>query len=145
MTANGILAGLVGITAGADAVSFNMAVLVGLLAGVLVALSVKMFDSLKIDDPVGAISVHGTCGILGTLWVGLAATDGGLFFGGGADLLISQIIGIVGVAAWVGVASAILFGTLKAIGQLRVSEEEEIDGLDVHEHGVAGYPELARS
>ncbi len=145
MTANGILAGLVGITAGADAVSFNMAVLVGLLAGVLVALSVKMFDSLKIDDPVGAISVHGTCGILGTLWVGLAATDGGLFFGGGAALLISQIIGIVGVAAWVGVASAILFGTLKAMGQLRVSEEEEIEGLDVHEHGVAGYPELARS
>jgi len=145
MTANGILAGLVGITAGADAVSFNMAVLVGLLAGVLVALSVKMFDAIKIDDPVGAVSVHGTCGILGTLWVGLAATDGGLFFGGGAELLISQVIGIVGVAAWVGVASAILFGTLKAIGQLRVSEEEEIEGLDVHEHGVAGYPELARS
>ncbi len=145
MTANGILAGLVGITAGADAVSFNMAVLVGLLAGVVVALSVQLFDSLKIDDPVGAISVHGTCGILGTLWVGLAATDGGLFFGGGAELLLSQVIGILGVAAWVGVSSAILFGVLKAMGQLRVSEEEEIEGLDVHEHGVPGYPELARS
>ncbi len=145
MTANGILAGLVGITAGANAVSFNMAILVGLIAGVLVAVSVSLVDSLKIDDPVGAISVHGTCGILGTLWVGLAATDGGLFFGGGFELLTAQIVGILGIAAWVAVASAILFGVLKAMGQLRVSEEEEIDGLDVHEHGVAGYPELARS
>jgi len=145
MMANGILAGLVGITAGADSVSFNMAILVGLIAGVLVAVSVKMIDSLKIDDPVGAISVHGVCGILGTLWVGLAATDGGLFFGGGAELLIAQVIGIVGVIAWVGIASAILFGTLKAVGQLRVSEEEEIEGLDVHEHGVPGYPEAVPS
>ncbi len=145
MTANGILAGLVGITAGADSVSFNMAILVGLIAGVLVAVSVSLVDSLEIDDPVGAISVHGTCGILGTLWVGLAATDGGLFFGGGFELLTAQVIGILGIASWVAVASAILFGVLKAIGQLRVSEEEEIDGLDVHEHGVAGYPELARS
>ncbi len=143
MMANGILAGLVGITAGADSVSNEMAVLVGLLAGVLVALSVSAIDSMKIDDPVGAVSVHGTCGILGTLWVGLAATDGGLFFGGGAELLLAQVIGIVGVAAWVGISSAILFGVLKAMGQLRVSEEEEIEGLDVHEHGVAGYPELA--
>jgi Amt family ammonium transporter len=145
MTANGILAGLVGITAGADSVSFNMAILVGLIAGVLVAVSVPLIDSLKIDDPVGAISVHGTCGILGTLWVGLAATDGGLFFGGGTALLTAQVVGILGIAAWVAGASAILFGVLKAIGQLRVPEEEEIDGLDVHEHGVAGYPELARS
>ncbi len=143
MIANGILAGLVGITAGADMVSNGMAVVVGLLAGVLVALSVSMFDSLRIDDPVGAISVHGTCGILGTLWVGLAATDGGLFFGGGAELLLSQVIGILGVAAWVAVTSAIMFGVLKALGQLRVSEEEEIEGLDVHEHGIPGYPELA--
>ncbi len=143
MTANGILAGLVGITAGADMVSNEMAILVGLLAGVVVALSVTLFDSIKIDDPVGAISVHGTCGILGTLWVGLAASDGGVFFGGGAELLIAQVIGILGVAAWVAVTSAILFGTLKAMGQLRVSEEEEIEGLDVHEHGIPGYPELA--
>jgi ammonium transporter, Amt family len=142
MTANGILAGLVGITAGADAVSNLMAVVVGLLAGVLVALSVSFFDSIRIDDPVGAISVHGTCGILGTLWVGLAATDGGLFFGGGLELLTAQVLGILGVAVWVGGASAVLFGTLKAIGQLRVSEQEEIEGLDVHEHGVPGYPEL---
>ena len=145
MMANGILAGLVGITAGADSVALEMGLLVGFLAGLLVVVSVTMFDSLKIDDPVGAISVHGTCGILGTLWVGLVAIDGGLFTGGGAELVIAQVIGIVGVAAWVGISSAILFGVLKAMGQLRVSEEEEIEGLDVHEHGVAGYPELARS
>ncbi len=143
MMANGILAGLVGITAGADSVALEMGLLVGFLAGLLVVVSVTMFDSLKIDDPVGAISVHGTCGILGTLWVGLVAIDGGLFTGGGAELVIAQVIGIVGVAAWVGISSAILFGVLKAMGQLRVSEEEEIEGLDVHEHGVAGYPELA--
>jgi ammonium transporter, Amt family len=142
MMANGILAGLVGITAGADAVSNNMAILVGLLAGVLVALSIRLIDGLRIDDPVGAVSVHGTCGILGTLWVGLAATEDGLFFGGGADLLITQIIGILGVAAWVAVSSAILFGVLKAMGQLRVSEQEELEGLDMHEHGFPGYPEL---
>ncbi len=142
MMANGILAGLVGITAGADVVTNGMAVVVGLIAGVLVALSVAFFDRIKIDDPVGAISVHGTCGVLGTLWVGLAATDGGLFYGGGFELLVAQIIGILGVAAWVGVASAALFGTLKALGNLRVDEDEEIEGLDVNEHGVAGYPEL---
>jgi ammonium transporter, Amt family len=142
MTANGMLAGLVGITAGADAVTNDMAILVGLIAGVLVAVSVHTIDSLHIDDPVGAVSVHGTCGILGTLWVGLAATDGGLFYGGGLELLTAQVIGILGVAVWVGGASALLFGTLKAMGQLRVSEQEEIEGLDVHEHGVPGYPEL---
>ncbi|MEX0705307.1 MAG: ammonium transporter, partial [Nitriliruptoraceae bacterium] len=104
--------------------------------------SVTALDRLRIDDPVGAISVHGTCGILGTLWVGIAATDGGLLYGGGVDLLVAQVLGILGVLVWVGVASAILFGTLKAVGQLRVSEKEEIEGLDVNEHGVAGYPEL---
>ncbi|MEX0869171.1 MAG: ammonium transporter [Nitriliruptoraceae bacterium] len=142
MMANGILAGLVGITAGADSVSNGMAVLVGLLAGVIVAVSVAMLDRLGIDDPVGAISVHGVCGVLGTLWVGLAATDGGLLTGGGTDLLVAQILGIVAVAVWVAVASGVVFGVLKAVGQLRVSEEEEIEGLDVNEHGVAGYPEL---
>ncbi|MTV25666.1 ammonium transporter [Nitriliruptoraceae bacterium ZYF776] len=132
MTANGILAGLVGITAGADVVPFNMAILVGLLAGVLVALSVSAIDKLKIDDPVGAVSVHGTCGILGTLWV---AVVGEASFG-------TQIVGILGVAVWVAVTTGILFGILKAMGQLRVSEQEEVEGLDVHEHGVPGYPEL---
>jgi len=142
MIANGILAGLVGITAGADSVSSLMAVVVGLIAGVLVALSVRFIDGLRIDDPVGAISVHGTVGILGTLWVGIAATDGGLLYGGGLELLTAQVIGIVGIAAWVAVTTAILFSVLKAMGQLRVSEREEVEGLDVHEHGFPGYPEL---
>jgi ammonium transporter, Amt family len=145
MMANGILAGLVGITAGADAVNNLMALLVGVIAGAVVVVSVRFFDSIRIDDPVGAISVHGTVGILGTLWVGLAATDGGLLFGGGAGLLVAQVIGILGIAAWVAVSSAVLFGTLKAMGQLRVSEREEVEGLDVHEHGFPGYPELASS
>jgi Amt family ammonium transporter len=145
MMANGILAGLVGITAGADAVSNLMALAVGVIAGLIVVLSVRFIDGLRIDDPVGAISVHGTVGIVGTLWVGLAATDGGLFFGGGASLLVAQVIGIVGVAVWVAASSAILFGTLKAMGQLRVSEREEVEGLDVHEHGFPGYPELTSS
>ena len=145
MMANGILAGLVGITAGADVVTPILAMVVGLIAGVLVAVSVKFLDSIRIDDPVGAVSVHGTCGILGTLWVGFAAQEDGLFYGGGFDLLGSQVLGILGVIAWVGIASAILFGILKAMGQLRVSEEDELAGLDVSEHGVPGYPELSRS
>jgi ammonium transporter, Amt family len=143
MIANGVLAGLVGITAGADAVTSLMAVVVGALAGLLVVVSVIFIDRIRVDDPVGAISVHGACGILGTLWVGLAATEGGLFYGGGAELFIAQLIGIVGVAAWVALATGALFLTLKAMGQLRVSEQEEVEGLDVHEHGLPGYPELA--
>jgi ammonium transporter, Amt family len=142
MIGNGILAGLVGITAGADVVGNGAALLVGLVAGIIVTLSVSFFDSIRIDDPVGAISVHGTCGILGTLWVGLFHVSDGLLTGGGASLLGIQVVGVLGVVTWVGITSAILFGTLKAIGQLRVSREEEIEGLDVHEHGVPGYPEL---
>lgn len=143
MMGNGILAGLVGITAGADVVSNPGAVAVGLLAGVVVSLAVPFVDRLRVDDPVGAVSVHGVCGILGTLWVGLAHVEEGLLYGGGASLLGVQVLGILGVTAWVGVASAVLFGALKATGNLRVSEEEEVEGLDIHEHGMYGYPELA--
>jgi Amt family ammonium transporter len=143
MMANGILAGLVGITAGANVVSPLMALVVGIIAGVVVVVAVSAIDGIRIDDPVGAISVHGVVGIVGTLWVGLADAENGLFFGGGADLLVAQLIGIAGVAAWVAVSSGVLFGVLKAMGQLRVSEQEEVEGLDVHEHGFPGYPELA--
>ena len=142
MTGNGILAGLVGITAGADRVNNLGAILVGLIAGVLVAVAVPLVDK-KIDDPVGAISVHGVCGMLGTLWVGLFATDGGLVYGGGAELFVAQLIGVLAVTAFVGVATAGLFYALKATIGLRVSEQEEFEGLDIHEHGVYGYPELA--
>jgi ammonium transporter, Amt family len=143
MTANGMLAGLVGITAGADSVGNLGAVLVGLLAGVVVVLAVAAVDRLKVDDPVGAVSVHGVCGILGTLWVGLFAVDGGLLHGGGAGLLLTQLIGVVAVVAFVAVTSVGMFLAVRATMGLRVSEEEEIEGLDIHEHGMYGYPELA--
>ena len=148
MTINGVLAGLVGITAGADQVGMLAAVVIGVIAGVLVAISVPLVDKMKIDDAVGAFSVHGVGGAWGTLAVGIWANTGedgltGLWHGGGAGLLVDQLIGVVAVAAFVGVASAILAFGLKAAGLLRVSEEEEVEGLDIHEHGMYGYPEAA--
>jgi ammonium transporter, Amt family len=145
MTANGILAGLVGITAGADVTSHLMALVVGLIAGVVVAVAVSAIDRAGVDDVVGASAVHGVCGILGTLWVGLADVENGLFYGGGAAQLGYQAVGVVATVAWVGVTSAILFTALKAAGFLRVPEQEEVEGLDIHEHGIAGYPELPYS
>lgn len=137
MTLNGVLAGLVAITAGCDMVSPAGALIIGLLAGVLVVVSVEFFDqTLKIDDPVGAISVHGVCGAFGTIAVGLFALDGGVLYGGGTDLLITQIIGVVTVAVYVAVAMTIIFKVLDKIFGLRVSEEEEIKGLDMEEHGL---------
>lgn len=146
MAGNGLLAGLVGVTAGAWVVNGLGAIIIGTIAGTLVVFAVSFFDKVKIDDPVGAVSVHGVCGAFGTLAVGLFSSievDGvikkGLFYGGGTDQLISQIIGVAAIAAFVFVASLILFATLKATVGLRVSEQEEIEGLDVHEHGFAGY------
>jgi Amt family ammonium transporter len=139
MTGNGVLAGLVGITAGCANVSNWGAVIIGGIAGVLVVFSVLFFDRIRIDDPVGAVSVHGVCGAWGTLAVGLFATEGGLFYGDGADQLLTQAIGVVAVFAFVVVATGALFLALKHSIGLRVSPEEEIEGLDVHEHGSAGY------
>ncbi|NQW60771.1 ammonium transporter [bacterium] len=146
MTGNGLLAGLVGVTAGCWAVNGLGAIVIGALAGVIVVFSVIFFDRIRIDDPVGAVSVHGVCGAFGTLAVGLfSATevDGvvkkGLFYGGGADQLVSQIIGVVSIAAFVLITTTILFSVLKATVGLRVSEQEEREGLDTHEHGVPGY------
>ncbi|MFZ7101835.1 MAG: ammonium transporter [Peptococcaceae bacterium] len=140
LTLNGALAGLVAITAGCASVSAVGAAIIGLGAGVLVVLSVEFFDKVaKIDDPVGAISVHGVCGAYGTAMVGLLAVDGGLFYGGGASLLVTQIIGIVAVFVWTAVTALILFGTLKATMGLRVGEEEEALGLDIGEHGMEAY------
>jgi Amt family ammonium transporter len=151
MAGNGVLAGLVGITAGCGAVNNWAAALIGGVAGVIVVFSVFFFDRIKIDDPVGAISVHGVCGAFGTICVGLFAREDvegfwsqGLFYGGGADQLISQIIGVVAIAAFVAVASGALFLAIKATVGLRVAEYEEIEGLDVHEHGAPGYaPDFA--
>ena len=146
MTGNGLLAGLVGVTAGCFAVSTIGAVIIGAVSGLLVVLSVNFFDKMKIDDPVGAISVHGVCGAFGTIAVGLfsnESSDGfiakGLFYGGGSDQLVSQIIGVAAIAAFVLISTTILFAVMKATIGLRVSEEEEIVGLDIFEHGSLGY------
>ncbi len=146
MTGNGLLAGLVGVTAGAWVFNGLGSLIVGFAAGLLVVVSVAFFDRIKIDDPVGAVSVHGVCGALGTLAVGLFSTiesDGvvkkGLLYGGGTDQLVSQVIGVAAIAAFVTVTTAVLFGVIKATVGLRVDETEEIEGLDVREHGAPGY------
>lgn len=137
MTLNGALAGLVGITAGCDAVNVTGAFLIGLICGVVVVFSVEFIDQyLKIDDPVGAVSVHGVCGAVGTILVGIFALDGGLLYGGSSELLVTQVIGVVSVMAYVGVAMTIVFKVLDLKFGLRVSEKEEIAGLDIEEHGI---------
>jgi len=140
MTLNGALAGLVAITAGCNAVNNIGAAIIGAMAGVLVILSVEFFDKVvKIDDPVGAISVHGVCGAFGTTMVGLFAVDGGLLYGGGAQLLVTQLTGVGSVFLWTVVTAGILFTILKYTVGLRVSESEEFEGLDLGEHGMAAY------
>ncbi|MFP4358226.1 MAG: ammonium transporter [Puniceicoccaceae bacterium] len=130
MALNGVLAGLVGITAGADSISPGLSILVGLIAGLLVVASIIFFDKVKIDDPVGAISVHGVCGIFGTLAVAIfsdAATFG------------AQLMGTLSICAFALVAALIIFGILKVTIGIRVSEEEEAEGLDIGEHGQEAY------
>lgn len=145
MSLNGALAGLVAITAGCDMVSPTGAFFIGIIAGILVVLSVEFFDKIaKIDDPVGAISVHGVCGAAGTILIGLFATGGGLFYGGGFRFVGIQIPAVVSVIAWVVVIMTIVFTVIdKTIG-LRVPADVEIDGLDFHEHGlVSAYSGFA--
>ncbi len=137
MTLNGALAGLVGITAGCDAVSPLGAIIIGILSGIAVVYSIEFVENkLKIDDPVGAFSVHGVCGALGTILTGFLAVDGGLLYGGGASLLITQIIGVAAVIAWVTITMTIVFTVIKKTVGLRVSAKEEIAGLDLEEHGL---------
>jgi Amt family ammonium transporter len=145
MTLNGSLAGLVAITAGTDWVTPFGAAIIGIIAGFAVVFGIEFIDKvLKIDDPVGAIGVHGVNGALGTILVGLFAKDGGLFYGGGTSLLVTQIIGVVSVMAWVAVTMTIAFYLIKLTVGLRVSREEEIEGLDIHEHGlVSAYADFA--
>ncbi|MFN2339941.1 MAG: ammonium transporter [Halanaerobium sp.] len=142
MTLNGALAGLVGITAGTAAVGNLSAVIIGALAGIIVIYAVEFFDKLQIDDPVGAVSVHGVCGAFGTIAVGFFATEGGLLFGGGISLLITQIIGVVTVFIWAFGLGYVLFKAIDAVIGLRVSEEDEIEGLDYSEHGTDSYPDF---
>lgn len=138
MTLNGALAGLVGITAGCNAVSVGGAAIIGIISGIVVVLVIELLDfKFKIDDPVGAIGVHCGCGVAGTLCVGLFAVEGGLFYGGGFSLLVSQLIGVVAVATWTIICITIIFFIIKHTVGLRVSTEEEIEGLDICEHGLA--------
>jgi Amt family ammonium transporter len=146
---NGVLAGLVAITGPCGAVTPVMSIIIGAIGGVIVVFSVLMFDKIKIDDPVGAISVHGVVGIWGVLAIGLFASkddaflgreDAGLFYGGGIEQLLVQLIMVAIIIAWVAVASFIVFSALKATIGLRVDEDEEVEGLDIPEHGMSGYP-----
>lgn len=138
MTLNGVLAGLVGVTAGCDVVSVWGSMAIGLICGIVVVVVIEFVDKkLKIDDPVGAVGVHCGCGVTGTICVGLFAVDGGLFYGGGFGLLGVQLLGILCVAVWTIVCITILFLLIKKTIGLRVSEEEEIGGLDFYEHGLS--------
>jgi len=151
MSINGLLAGLVIITPTCAYVSVPSSMILGAFSGVFVVLAVIFFDRLKIDDPVGAISVHLGNGVLGTLAVGLFAQDGiggtacanGLFFGGGFGLLGAQAFGVVCVGAFVFIASMVTWFVIKKTIGLRVSLKEEIEGLDIGEHGNQAYPEFA--
>jgi Amt family ammonium transporter len=149
MAINGCLAGLVAITAPCAFVSVGSSVIIGLIAGVLVVLAVIGFDKARIDDPVGALAVHLVNGVWGTLAVGLFAesqwTPGqasGLFFGGGLKQLMIQLTGIVGAGAAVFVLSLLAWSVVKAVMGLRVSIQEEIEGLDIGEHGNSCYPDF---
>ena len=148
MAANGLLAGLVAITAPVGAVTSWAAIVIGAVGGVLVVFSVKFFDRRGIDDPVGAISVHGVCGTWGTFSIALFATyddaflgrpDAGLFYGGGIDQMVTQVIFIVVHAVFVLGASGLMFLAIKNTIGLRVTPEEEMAGLDTEEHGSPGY------
>jgi len=140
MAMNGALAGLVGITAGCYSVSPIGSIYIGAIAGIIVVLSVIFIDHvLKVDDPVGAVSVHGVCGAWGTLAVGLFAVDGGVFYGGGFKLLGVQALGVVTAFAWAFGLGLLLFFAIKKTVGLRVSPEEELRGLDIGEHGMEAY------
>src|SRR3989338_7651147 len=150
MSINGCLAGLVAVTAPCAFVSVGSAAIIGLIGGIIVVPAVIMFDKLSVDDPVGATAVHLVNGVFGTLAVGLFAEDwvspnttgNGLLFGGGAKLLMAQLTGVVAVGAFVLVVSAIVWYVIKATMGLRVTLQEEIEGLDIGEHGNQAYPDF---
>lgn len=150
MTINGCLAGLVAVTAGCAYVDVFGSLIIGSIAGILVVFAVVFFDKLKLDDPVGATSVHLANGVFGTICVGLFAKEGvtalsatsGLFYGGGFTLLGTQIIGILAVTVFVFPASLLVWYLIKKTLGIRVSLEEEVSGLDVGEHGNTAYPEF---
>ena len=144
MTLNGSLAGLVAITAGCDAVNPFGAFFIGLIAGFAVVFGIEFIDKvLKVDDPVGAVGVHGVCGALGTILVGLFSVDDGLLYGHGFGQLGVQALGVVSVMAYVSIAMIIVFSLIKKTVGLRADKEEEIRGLDITEHGlVSSYADF---
>ena len=140
LTLNGVLAGLVGITAGCDLVSPVGAVVIGLVCGMVLVISIEFIDTkLHIDDPLGASSVHGVCGIIGTLMTGLLAVDSGVFYGHGFSFFGAQCLGILAIDAWAAITGIILFYSIKKIGGLRVDKRIEEEGLDIYEHGESCY------
>ena len=139
MVINGVLAGLVSITAGCNVVNPFSAIIIGLIAGVLVDIAVLFFDKVKIDDPVGAIAVHGINGLFGTIAVGLFANEGGLFFSGMTDLLITQIIGVVTIAVFSFIITFILMKLMKITVGIRITSQEEEEGIDSVSFGVKSY------
>lgn len=151
MTINGCLAGLVGITGSCAYVTVGASIVIGAISGIIVVFAVLLFDKLKVDDPVGATSVHLCCGVFGTICVGLFAKEGvtslsavnGLFYGGGFRLLSAELIGIFAVGAFVFISSSVVWLVIKKTIGIRVTEEEEISGLDIGEHGNIAYPDFA--
>ena len=140
LTLNGVLAGLVAITAGCDLVSPLGASIIGLVAGIVLVFSIEFIDTkLHVDDPVGASSVHGVCGILGTLMTGLFALDGGALYGGGWGFFGAQCLGVLAIDAWAAVAGVVLFFGIKKIAGLRVDKRIEEEGLDIYEHGESCF------
>ena len=140
LTLNGVLAGLVAITAGCDLVSPLGASIIGLVAGIVLVFSIEFIDTkLHIDDPVGASSVHGVCGILGTLMTGLFALDGGALYGRGWGFFGAQCLGVLAIDAWAAVAGVVLFFGIKKIAGLRVDKRIEEEGLDIYEHGESCF------
>ena len=139
MVINGVLAGLVSITAGCNVVSPVSAIIIGLIAGVLVDGAVMFVDKLKVDDPVGAIAVHGVNGLFGTIAVGLFAIEGGLFFGGGTSLLFTQLLGVCVIALFAFSLTYVLMLLLKKTIGIRISAEDEAKGIDLSTFGVKAY------
>jgi Amt family ammonium transporter len=146
MAINGILAGLVAVTAGCDGFPMWCAWVVGFIGGAIVVYAVSFIDSIGIDDPVGAFSVHGVCGIWGTLAVGLFNKDAGLLFGKGFSQLGLQILGVVSYGIFTVITAWIVWSVLGALsGGIRVEEKEEVQGLDIGEHGMEAYPDFVAS
>lgn len=140
LTLNGILAGLVGVTAGCDLISPMGAALIGAICGTVMIFAVEFIEHrLKIDDPVGASSVHGVCGSLGTILTGLFAVEGGTFYGGGFGFLGAQIFGVIIVGGWAALMGYIIFKVLDKVHGLRVPARIEEEGLDIYEHGESAY------